>query len=151
MSALKRLKPTGLRQDVPKGKRVLLIYDKAGIDFDYWKRCRHECAVYFLSRVKEGMVFNWKESRAWDQTDQRNPGVLSDWQVTAREGQVLRIMSYLDRQTGKIYEFLTNEPDLTPGLLAELDRRRWEVEKVFDAVKRAEEGLGEQPSVVSGK
>ena len=36
MSALKRVQPKGLRQ----GKRVLLIYDKAGIDFAYWKRCR---------------------------------------------------------------------------------------------------------------
>ena len=33
--------------------------DKAGIDFDYWDRCRRECAVYFLSRVKERMVFEW--------------------------------------------------------------------------------------------
>jgi hypothetical protein len=48
MSALKRVKPKGLRQQVPKGRRVLMVYDKAGIDFDFWKRCRHECAVYFL-------------------------------------------------------------------------------------------------------
>lgn len=54
MSVLQRLKPAGLRQGVPKGKRVLIVYDKAGIDFDFWKRCRHECAVYLLSRVKGG-------------------------------------------------------------------------------------------------
>ncbi|HEX5399942.1 MAG TPA: hypothetical protein VFY06_12935, partial [Verrucomicrobiae bacterium] len=51
LSALKRIKPKGLRQGVPQGTRVLTIYDKAGIDFDYWDRCRRECAVYFLSRV----------------------------------------------------------------------------------------------------
>ncbi len=59
MSALKRIKPKGLRQDVPKGRRVLLIYDKAGIDFDYWQRCRQECAVYFLSRA---ITAWWKTS-----------------------------------------------------------------------------------------
>ena len=59
MRALKRIKPKGLRQNVRQGTRVLIIYDKAGIDFDYWKRCRQECAVYFLSRVKENMVFEW--------------------------------------------------------------------------------------------
>jgi len=37
-------------------RRVLLIYDKAGIDWDYWKRCRQESAVYFLSRAKENQV-----------------------------------------------------------------------------------------------
>jgi len=56
MSALKRIKPKGLRQGVPQGRRVLIVYDKAGIDFAYWKRCRQECAVYFLSRVKENMI-----------------------------------------------------------------------------------------------
>ena len=135
MSALKRIKPKGLRQEVDQGRRVLIIYDKAGIDFGYWTRCRRECAVYFLSRVKEGMVFGWEESRTWDKSDRRNRGVLSDWKVTSREGHVLRIISYLDRQTGEVYEFVTNEPDLAPGIIAELYRRRWEVEKVFDAVK----------------
>ena len=35
MSALKRIKPRGLRQDVPQGSRVMIIYDRAGMDFDY--------------------------------------------------------------------------------------------------------------------
>jgi hypothetical protein len=135
MTALKRIKPKGLRQTVPQGRRVLIIYDRAGIDFGYWKRCRHECAVYFLSRVKEGMVFSYEESLSWNKSDPRNRGVLSDWRVTSREGQVLRRISYLDRRTGEVYEFLTNEPDLAPGILAELYRRRWEVEKVFDEIK----------------
>jgi len=33
------------------------------------------------------------------------------------------------------YEFLTNEMDLPPGVLAELYRRRWEIEKVYDELK----------------
>lgn len=56
MSALKRIKPKGLRQEVPKGTRVVLVYDKAGIDFDYWNRCRRECAVNYISRVKGNTV-----------------------------------------------------------------------------------------------
>lgn len=135
MSALKRIKPKGLRQGVPKGTRVLIIYDKAGIDFDYWDRCRRECAVYFISRVKENMVFEWVEDHAWDQLDSRNHGVLVDCKVHSREGHVLRLIMYQDPLTGKVYEFLTNEPDLPPGVIAELYRRRWEAEKVFDEVK----------------
>jgi hypothetical protein len=135
MSALKRIKPKGLRQDVPKGTRVLIIYDKAGIDFDYWDRCRRECAVYFLSRVKENMVFEWIQDRSWDPSDARNQGVIADCKVRSREGHVLRLVMYQDAFTGKVYEFLTNEPDLPPGVIAELYRRRWEAEKVFDEIK----------------
>jgi hypothetical protein len=141
MSALKRIKPKGLRQGVPKGKRVLIIYDKAGIDFGYWKRCRQECAVYFLSRVKENMVFDWIASVPWDRSDARNHGVTEDRRVLTREGHLLRIVDYTDPQTGEQYEFLTNELDLPAGVIVELYRRRWETEKVFDEIKNK---LGEK-------
>jgi hypothetical protein len=141
MSALKRIKPKGLRQGVPKGKRVMIVYDKAGIDFGYWKRCRQECALYFISRVKENMVFDWLDSVPVDLSDPRNHGVTEDRRVRTRDGHVLRIIYYTDPQTAEEYEFLTNEPDLPAGVIVELYRRRWEAEKVFDQIKNK---LGEK-------
>ena len=141
LSVLKRLTPRGLRQEVPKGRRTLLIYDRAGIDFDYWKRCRHECAIYFLSRTKSNTVLSWEERRTWDTSDPRNRGVQEDRRVKTRAGHSLRLICYVDPVTGKAYEFLTNEPDLPPGVLAERYRRRWDVEKVFDELKNK---LGEK-------
>jgi hypothetical protein len=141
LSVLKRLTPRGLRQEVPKGRRSLMIYDRAGIDFDYWKRCRHECAIYFLSRTKSNTVLSWEERRKWDASDPRNRGVQEDMQVKTRDGHSLRLICYVDPVAGKAYEFLTNEPDLPPGVLAELYRRRWDVEKVFDELKNK---LGEK-------
>lgn len=135
MSVLQRLKPAGLRQDVPRGRRVLLVYDRAGIDLDYWKRCRRECAVYFLSRVKEGMALDWIASRPLDRRDPLNRGVGEDRLVLSRQGHALRVITYTDPVGGQGYEFLTNEPDLPAGVLVELYRRRWEVEKVFDEIK----------------
>lgn len=135
LSALKRVKPKGLRQGVPKGRRVLLVYDKAVIDFGFWKRCRQECAVYFLSRAKENQVLEWVASRDWDRADPRHHGVKEDMRVRTRDGQPLRLICYVDPLTGKAYEFLTNELALPPGVLAELYRRRWEIEKVFDQFK----------------
>ena len=141
MSVLQRLRPAGLRHGVPKGRRVLIVYDKAGIDFDFWKRCRHECAVYFISRVKAGMVYDWIESRVLDRRDPRNHGVSEDRVIMTREGHPMRIVSYTDPASGQGYEFLTNEPDLPAGVIAELYRRRWDVEKVFDEIKNK---LGEK-------
>lgn len=135
MSALKRVKPRGLRQGVVRGRRILVVYDKAGIDFQFWKRCRQESAVYFLSLVKEDMVYDWLSDRDWDREDPRNRGVQSDRRVMTREGVALRIVGYLNPVDGECFEFLTNEPDLPPGVIAELYRRRWEIEKVFDQIK----------------
>ena len=41
----------------------------------------------------------------------------------------------MDPLPGTASEFLPNELDLPPGVLAELYRRRWSVEKVFDQLK----------------
>jgi hypothetical protein len=147
MSALKRIKPKGLRQGVLPGRRVLIVYDKAGIDFDYWKRCRQECAVYFLSRMKENMVLEWEHSFDWDRTDPRHRGVREDIRVRTRTGHPLRLICYLDPVSGRAFEFLTNEMDLPPGVLVELYRRRWDVEKVFDELKNK---LGEKKAWASG-
>jgi hypothetical protein len=56
--------------------------------------------------------------------------------VQSRDGRhQLRLIMYQDPLTGTVYEFLTNEPDLPPGVIVELYHRRWEAEKVFDEVK----------------
>lgn len=146
MSVMERLKPKGLRQGVPKGKRVLVVYDRAGVSLGFWKRCRHENAVYFLSRTKSNMIFEWAEERPWDPADRCNRGVLYDQWVVSREGHRLRLIEYRDPETGRQFQYLTNEPDLPPGVLAELYRRRWELEKVFDQVKNK---LGEKKAWAS--
>lgn len=135
MHVLKRLKPAGIRQGVERGRRVLAVYDRAGIDFKFWKRRRKECAVYFLSRVKEGMVFEQLLELPWDKKDSRNAGVIRDHQVQSAEKIHMRVIQYTDPETGEEYEFLTNVMDLPPGVLVELYRRRWEIEKVFDDLK----------------
>lgn len=124
LSMLKRVKSVGLRHEVPKGRRVLLVYDRAGIDYAFSKRCRQECAVYFLIRTKEGMKFDWIRQRESDRQDPRNAAVSEDWQVVSPEGHTLRVIRYTEPLRGRFYEFLTNEMDLPPGVLAELYRRR---------------------------
>lgn len=148
MSVMQRLKPKGLRQGVPKGKRVLAVYDRAGIDYAFWKRCRQEVAVYFLSRTKSNMVFEWERDQNWDRGDTRNRGVEHDQWVKTPEDHSLRMIEYQDPETGNRFQFLTNEPDLPPGVLAELYRRRWELEKVFDEIKNK---LGEKKAWASSQ
>ena len=47
----------------------------------------------------------------------------------------MRSRCYPEPLQGQAEECLTNEAALPPGVLAELDRRRWEVEKAFDEGK----------------
>ena len=55
--------------------------------------------------------------------------------MRTRAGHTLCLLCYVDPLPGTASEFLSNEMDLPPGVLAELYRRRWDVEKVFDELK----------------
>ena len=103
---------------MPKGTRVIIVYDKAGIDFGYWDRCRRECALFFISRVKENMVYDWIQDVPVDGTDARdarNHGVVADRRVRLREGHLLRIVRHTDPVGGESYEFLADVMDLLGG------------------------------------
>jgi hypothetical protein len=143
MHALKRLQPKRLRHGTPKGRRTLIIYDRAGIDFDFWGRCRKECGIYFVSRVKQGMSLEYLCEAEWDRADPRNEGVIQDRRVHTTKSQLLRVVHYQEPVTGQEFEFLTNESDLPPGVIAELYHRRWDIEKVFDELKNK---LGQRQS-----
>jgi hypothetical protein len=73
--------------------------------------------------------------------------VREDIRVRTRTGHPLRLICYLDPVSGRAFEFLTNEMDLPPGVLVELYRRRWDVEKVYDELKNK---LGEKKAWASG-
>jgi hypothetical protein len=50
--ALKRLDIETLRQSAPKGRKVVYVWDKAGIDFLQWFKWKHAGGIYFVSRDK---------------------------------------------------------------------------------------------------
>src|SRR5258708_7738141 len=81
---------------------------------------------------RAGMVYDWLDDRPLDPQGPRDRGVTADRLVVTRQGHRMRIIHYTDPISGAAYEFLTNEMDLPPGVIAELYRRRWGVEKVFD-------------------
>jgi len=57
---------------------------------------------------------------AVDAADPRNRGVSQNRRVMSRNGHLLCIICSTDPQPGEKYEFLTNEPDLPPGVIGEL-------------------------------
>lgn len=135
MRALKRQSIENLRLGAPKGRKVLHVYDKAGIDFlawDWWKRIG---GIYFLSQEKENMVLAPLKDLPWDPLDKRNAGVKSDEQCKSSADALVRRVTFEDPVTGITRVFITSEMTLPPGILAELARRRWSIEKIFDELK----------------
>jgi Transposase DDE domain len=134
LRALKRQSVALLRQGAGKGRKVLWVWDKAGVDLPFWQE-RKAAGIYFLSLRKEGMCLILEQARVIDFTQPINQGVTADRMVTDRRGIRVREITFCDPRDGEVYVYLTSEMTLEPGLLALLYKTRWEIEKVFDETK----------------
>ncbi len=72
----------------------------------------------------------------YDKKSASNSGVISNQLISGSFGYTLRMITYEDLETGVTYEFITNLPNsIEPGIIVQLYRMRWDIEKVFDEFK----------------
>lgn len=135
IAALKRLDASVLRMGEPVGRKVLLVYDRAVVDFVQWYKWKQSSGLYVLTREQDNMALTVIAEPLVDREDPRNIGVVTDQIVGHSKGTSIRRIIYTDPVGGSTYRFLTNEMTLPPGLLAYLYKRRWDLEKIFDDQK----------------
>jgi hypothetical protein len=103
-----------------------------------WFNWKHSAALYVISREKENLRLSVSGNLPFDRDLTVNQGVIADEFVDSPTAQVqLRRVRYKDPESGEEYGFLTMEMTLPPGVIAELYRRRWDIEKTFDSFKNA--------------
>ena len=136
MRALKRLNIRQLRQIAKKGKKVLYVWDKAGVDFYQWQKWKMLGGVYFLSlEIKLNKLHVIGEPQ-FDKDDQINAGVQKYETVTSANGISFRRVIYQCPETGDLFRFLTNLPrSIRPGVIAYIYRARWDIERKFNSFK----------------
>lgn len=136
MRALKRQTIDTLRQGAGKGRKVLYVWDRAGIDFRQWYEWKRLSGIYFLSRQKDNMKLEVVGENPWDADCLQNRGVIADEIVATSQGVSVRRVTYRDADTGIIYHYLTNlAVNIPPGVIARLYKSRWDIEKIFDEFK----------------
>jgi Transposase DDE domain/Domain of unknown function (DUF4372) len=116
----------------------LLIIDRAYIDYA-WLYGLHHQGVWFVTRLKTNACYAVMEDRGITAPDL----VLADQviRLSSDHGlavypEPLRRVHYRDPETGKEYVFLTNHLDLPALEVAELYRRRWQIELFFKWIKQ---------------
>ena len=136
MRTLKRQTPQALRCGTPKGRKVIIVWDRAGIDFNQWRLWKENSGIYFISRPKDNMNLAKQGDCLWDTNDPVNTGILADELVApVTHARMVRRITFIDPASGAHWQVLTNEKNLPPGLVAKLYLMRWDLEKVFDEFK----------------
>ena len=149
MKMLKRLELEELRDLAPKGTKVLWLWDRAVIDYEFWLTAKSRKGVYFATLEKSNSVTKFiREHAIIDYSDGRSEGVMSDRMVESSKGFEIRQIIYINPADGVEYCYLTNEYTLPAWTIVLLYKHRWDIEKVFDELKSK---LGEQRSWASSK
>jgi hypothetical protein len=113
--------------------------DKAYVDFS-WLDSINSKKAFFVTRMKTNLNF-----RITGQHDKANmkKGVLADeiieltgWSTRKKYPKKLRMVTYLDNETGGDYTFITNNFKLSASTIAEIYHQRWQIELFFKWIKQ---------------
>ncbi len=85
--ALKRQSVARLRQGAGKDRKVMWVWDKAGVDLPFWQE-RKASGIYFLSLRKEGRCLAVEQERVIDLTQPINQGVTAETPEVIRRGGI---------------------------------------------------------------
>jgi hypothetical protein len=121
-------------QAVTQRRNALFAVDRAFIDAPYWDVKKAKLGITLITRMKSNLRIDSTEDLGVT-PDPVNAGVLRNLRVRLSSSrQPWRLITYRTRRGHRV-EFLTNDFDLEPGVIAFLYSRRWEEEKCFDTWK----------------
>ena len=135
ITVIKRATTAALRNNAPKGRKILYAWDKACIDYGMWSHLKHTSGIYFITREKSNSAATVSSRNFIDTSDPRNDGIESDCLVSPSYGEVLRRITYTDPADGTAYTYLTNEMKIPAHQLVIIYKHRWDIEKVFHQLK----------------
>ncbi len=102
-----------------------------------------ECRINYVTRLKKDAYIRSETDREVP-AEERKAGVQSDKDMVLgnpanKQTKRLeaRVVTYKDADTGKVFRFLTNIEHMTGSQIADIYKRRWDIEVVFKRIKQS--------------
>jgi len=120
--------------DLEKGSFV--VFDKAYNDYlQYLEWTLND--IYFVTRQKNNAVY--RSIMEFDLADKASDAVLKDELILVEKDNKsiqIRRVAYWDAGKEKVYEFITNNVEISPDQVADIYKHRWQIETMFKRLKQ---------------
>ena len=135
MTVIKRSSADQLRNGAAKGRKVMLVWDKACIDYRHWYQLKHTHGIYFVTLEKSNSTAETCAVNPLDASDSRNEGIVSDHLVGTSTGVMLRRIVYTNPEDGVTYTYLTSDFTLPAYQIVLLYKHRWDTRENLPSVQ----------------
>lgn len=113
-------------------------FDRGYVDYEWFRRI-HDGGATFVTRARKDLYCRV----AGQQKKPENSSVTADRAIALLTRDAaetinfpLRLVSYFDKPSGRLFRFLTNNFDLDAQTVADIYKARWEIEAFFKWIKQ---------------
>lgn len=124
---------------LPEGS--IIVFDKGYNDYTQFQRFSDE-KVTWVTRKRKGAVYRITEHRVVTDA-QRNQGIRKDRLIVLGHRHhhnhpfvKARLIDFIDSESGKRFQFITNNTRLAASTIASLYKKRWQIEILFKRFKQ---------------